>query len=240
MEELKSVAASPRTGFIWLLAAGMLAVGVLLLNVDSIGRFAIGAYESMRSPPAGRKQAAAVAPVRATPAVEPYVEPVKPAPTMSADTAIPPAPGPAVTAIPPQATTATPPAQPLARLYPAPVAAPGAVRALPAGRAGLVMLVRSGALRPASGNDLAKWKARYASNNPRQAGPRFDEWTRSMPVYEIVGDMTFPDGLGGANAAVFLLGERAPYPAGDPGHSVILDSASGSCIGVTCGMLLGE
>jgi hypothetical protein len=101
------------------------------------------------------------------------------------------------------------------------------------------MLVRAGALRPASGNALARWKSSYASNNPRPVGARFDQWTRTMPVYEIVGDMTFPDGLGGANAAVFLLGDRAPYPAGDPGHSVILDTASGSCIGVTCGMFLG-
>jgi len=102
------------------------------------------------------------------------------------------------------------------------------------------MLVRSGVLRPASGNDLAKWKARYAANNPRPPGAHFDEWTRHMPVYEIVGEMSFPDGLGGANAAVFLIGERAPYPAGDPGHSIILDAVGGSCIGVTCAMLLGD
>ncbi len=163
-------------------------------------------------------------------------------PSVAADVAVPPPPSdPAGAAMHPQAATAAPPAPPLERLYPPSAAAPAAARvATPPGRAGLVMLVRSGVLRPASGNDLAKWKARYASSNPRPLGARFDEWTGHMPVYEIVGDVTFPDGLGGANAVVFLLGERAPYPAGDPGHSVILDLASGSCIGVTCGMLLGE
>lgn len=224
--------ATTRSWLIWPLVAGMLVIGLLLVNVDTIGRMAIDAYDSMRRP-AERRQAVA------------GEDAARSVPVVPAGVAVPPGRGNA--AMPADDATAAAPsvpaAQPLERLYPAPAAAPPVpvpAKPRPAadGRAGLAMLVRAGALRPASGNALARWKSSYASNNPRPVGARFDQWTRTMPVYEIVGDMTFPDGLGGANAAVFLLGDRAPYPAGDPGHSVILDTASGSCIGVTCGLFL--
>jgi hypothetical protein len=237
--------ATTRSWLIWPLTAGMLVIGLLLLNVDTIGRVATEAYDATRLRSAERRQAAR----QVTAGAE------KPTP---ADAAVPPS-GKGNAGMPADDTRVTAPSapsappqrsleRPLQRLYPAPpptqaavppTTAPARPRPAADGRAGLAMLVRAGALRPASGNALARWKSSYASNNPRPVGARFDEWTRMMPVYEIVGDMTFPDGLGGANAAVFLLGERAPYPAGNPGHSVILDSASGSCIGVTCGMLLG-
>ncbi|MBO9717364.1 MAG: hypothetical protein J7507_11305 [Pseudoxanthomonas sp.] len=256
MDTIAPTVTAPRDAssrLVWGLAAGILVLGLMLLNLESIGRLVLGAHGAPRAreleqAQGGRERAVAqvaagdqaVPPAPATPVAEVVMAPSAGA-TTTAPAASPALPAPA--------------APPLERLYPAPVTAPAAAvrpaatppasapavsRPAPDGRAGLVMLVRSGALRPASGNDLARWKARYASTNPRPAAADFDEWTRRMPVYEIVGDMTFPEGLGGANAAVFLLGERAPYPAGDPGHSVILDMASGSCIGVTCGMLLDD
>lgn len=119
------------------------------------------------------------------------------------------------------------------RLYPAPRAAPP-----PEGRAGLVVLLRSGALRPASGSDLARWKLRYAESQGHPPGRDFDERLNMVPIYVVTGEIIIPSGLNGANSVVFLLEPRTPYPAGDPGHSPILDMGSGSCIGVTCGMLL--
>ncbi|TKS54864.1 hypothetical protein E4582_08895 [Luteimonas yindakuii] len=110
----------------------------------------------------------------------------------------------------------------------------------PAGRAGLVALLRSGALRPASGRDLSHWKTRHAANNPRGVGKRFDEWARGMPAYVVVGDVQIPEGLAGADAVIFILGEKAPFPAGNPGHSAILDPVSGSCMGMICGMLMQD
>ncbi|MFT3761369.1 MAG: hypothetical protein QM761_01920 [Pseudoxanthomonas sp.] len=123
---------------------------------------------------------------------------------------------------------------PLPRLYPVPQAAPPP----PAGRAGLVVLLRDGELRLANNSDIARWKLRYAETHGRQPPREFYERWSMIPTYVIVGDVTFPSSLYGADSVIFLLERGVPYPAGDPGHSPILDMASGNCIGATCRMML--
>lgn len=134
----------------------------------------------------------------------------------------------------PAAADTAVPLPPLPRLYPVPRTAP----APPAGREGLVHLLRSGAMRVASGGDIARWSARYAQAHGRPPGPDFEDRLGMTQAYVITGDVTLPAGLTGAHSVVLLLERGAPHPAGDPGHSPLLDIASGACLGVTCGMLL--
>ncbi len=110
----------------------------------------------------------------------------------------------------------------------------------PPGQAGLVMLLRSDVLRPAAPAELARWKRRHAASAGRPASRELDQQLGRMPAYTIQGEMHFPADLTGAHAMVFLLGEKVPYPQGSPGHSVVLDLSSGSCIGAPCHGLLGE
>jgi hypothetical protein len=66
----------------------------------------------------------------------------------------------------------------------------------------------------------------------------FDERTMGMPAYVIQRDLEIPGDLYGAHAVIFVLDKGVPYPRGDAGHSVILDQATGACMGPVCGMLL--
>lgn len=148
---------------------------------------------------------------------------------------------------PPAPVVAAPPAQnppPVQRLVtlmprdPPPVrAAPPASPAL-SGKAALVEAVRAGQLRPANGDDLSRWAARWSAANRRSVPAVFQERSVQMTAYVIQKDFTIPDGLYGAHSVVFLLDTRAPYPRGNPGHSAILDLSTGSCMGAICGILL--
>lgn len=40
----------------------------------------------------------------------------------------------------------------------------------------------------------------------------------------------FAAGLAGADAVTFILGKGIPMPAGDPGHSAVLDAETGACL----------
>jgi hypothetical protein len=135
----------------------------------------------------------------------------------------------------------TAPAAPLPRIQPLyPVATSAAPAAPgPAGKAGLVEGLRDGALRPATGADLARWKSRAAAGGNPPARD-FDDRLRMFDAYLVRRDFTMPGGLYGANAAVFLLEPGVPYPRGDAGHSAVLDLGSGACIGTLCGMLVAR
>ncbi len=99
----------------------------------------------------------------------------------------------------------------LSRVDPATVVAPGKIAAydvLPQ-EAGLGQLLESGALVPA-GEDLG-----------RGIGSAF---VIRKPVAR------FPAGLTGAHGVTFILGKGVPMPAGDPGHSAVLDEETGACL----------
>jgi hypothetical protein len=122
------------------------------------------------------------------------------------------------------------PAQPVSPTPPAPPAL--------SGEAALVEAIRVGQLRPASGSDVSRWAMRWSEVNRRSLPTSFEERTRFMSSYVIQKDFTIPEGLNGANAVIFLLDTRVPYPRGNPGHSMILDLSTGACMGVTCRMSL--
>ena len=145
---------------------------------------------------------------------------------------------PAAVEAPVEARPAPAPLPEIKPLYPVPTAAPAPV--VPEGKAGLVVALRAGALRPATGADIARWKSRYRSTQGRMPDRGFDDHLRMMDSYVIRRDFVIAGGLHGAHAVVFLLDNGVPYPRGDAGHSVILDLASGACVGMTCGMLLRD
>ena len=74
--------------------------------------------------------------------------------------------------------------------------------------------------------------------NGRTPSREFDEHMAHESVYVVTGNMTLPSNLFGAHAVVFVVGAGAPFPQGDPGHSLILDINSGACSGPVCGMEL--
>ncbi len=177
----------------------------------SATRDAAGAGDARRAPAAWADEA---------PASDPADAPQPASPPVAA---VPAPPGPAAAAPLPQVRPLYPVAAP---------AAPG-----PAGRAGLVEGLRDGALRPATGADVARWKSRAAAGGNPPARD-FDDHLRMFDAYVVRRDFTLPGGLHGANAAVFLLEPGVPYPRGDAGHSAVLDLGSGACIGTLCGMLV--
>lgn len=105
-----------------------------------------------------------------------------------------------------------------------------------AGEAGLVEAVRAGVLRPGSSSDVASWRRVHENRTGKSLGSGFDDRMRSQKVYVITRDMVIPSGLNGAHSVVFVLDRGVPFPRGSPGHSMILDVASGSCTGAVCGM----
>jgi hypothetical protein len=168
-----------------------------------------------------------------------------PAPSLPAPSApAPSTPAPSSSAAQPAAPTPVQNRPPVERLVtlmprdPPPVrAAPPASPAL-SGKAALVEALRAGQLRPANGDDLSRWAARWSAANRRGVPAVFRERSVQMTAYVIQKDFTIPDGLYGAHSVVFLLDTRVPYPRGNPGHSAILDLSTGSCMGALCGMLL--
>jgi hypothetical protein len=61
-----------------------------------------------------------------------------------------------------------------------------------------------------------------------------------MDVFVVEKDVMVPGRLTGAHAVIFVLDAGKPFPRGDLGHSLVLDLPSGSCIGVTCGIMLSR
>lgn len=205
----------------WLIAALILVVAAS--QVGPLRRYLTV------SPLSARKLPAAAPADTATPSA-----PVVPAEPVVAEP-LPPPPAPQIAPTP-----AAPEQMPALMLKEPPSAAQASAAALPEGEAGLVEAMRKGLLRPASGSDLSVWKSRWSQANGRSVPRTFDERTQMMTAYVIQRDLDIPAGLSGAHSVVFVLERGVPYPRGDAGHSVILDQATGACMGAVCGMLLRE
>jgi len=100
--------------------------------------------------------------------------------------------------------------------------------------------LRANVIRPGSMADVERFKSRYRDANKRDLGRHFEERIRMMPVYVITGDFAFSGSLAGADAVVFILENKAPYPVGDSQHSPVLDMNSGNCLGRICPMMSDE
>ena len=204
----------------WLIAALILVVAAS--QFGPLRRYLTVPPLSARKLPAAAPADAATPSVPVVPAVPAVAEPLPPPPAPQ----IAPTPG-ASEQMPTLMLKEPPPARAVAS-------------SLPEGEAGLVEAMRKGLLRPASGSDLSVWKSRWSQANSRSVPRTFDERTQMMTAYVIQRDFDIPAGLSGAHSVVFVLERGVPYPRGDAGHSVILDQATGACMGAVCGMLLRE
>lgn len=102
----------------------------------------------------------------------------------------------------------------------------------------LLDAVDRGDLRLGTYGDVTRWHARHRARVPGAAAALPDHFEH-MEVYLVQRAFRIPPGLSGAHAVVFVVQEGAPLPKGDPGHSPVLDMASGACRGAIC-MLLRE
>lgn len=98
----------------------------------------------------------------------------------------------------------------------------------------LARAVRTGVLRRGDQRDVERWARIRGGPQPASGGH-----TRHMRVYILVRTLELPQQLGGANAVVFIREPGAPLPVGDLGHSVVLDTGNGTCMGVTCEFIDG-
>lgn len=198
-----------RTIAIFVLAIGMLLLGGMVLLIR---------HRLLDTPPA---------PVADRPAQSPSV-PARPSPAIpSPESAVPSNTAPSSAAEP--ATAQVERVETLIPVAPSPPPDP---------RIALVEGLRNGQLRLAGPGDTARWVQRWSDASRHGVPHAFAERIAHEQVYVVQKDFTFPDGLYGADAAIFLIERRTPFPRGNPGHSALLDMASGSCTGAICGSLL--
>ncbi|MEZ5566646.1 MAG: DUF2339 domain-containing protein [Gammaproteobacteria bacterium] len=94
--------------------------------------------------------------------------------------------------------------------------------------AGIDLLLRQGVLRRATPRDVDTWVAATGSKDRKSLGlDRLDPSSGNrylFATYVVTREMTFPEGLYGANSATFIVPRNVPRPYGNPGHSRVLDS----------------
>jgi len=112
---------------------------------------------------------------------------------------------------------------------------------LPAGKAGLDLLLQRGQLRKATINDYRSWlnlgthiKDRSFSALVKSKPPSLQRKLVLDRSYVIRKEMTIPRGLNGSNAVTFFLGKGVVFPTGELGHSSLYDFNSRTCYGLIC------
>lgn len=108
-----------------------------------------------------------------------------------------------------------------------------------AGQAGLDKLLSDGVLRRAQANDLIGWKdaqRRSQGLPPLSVAGSQNDAVPFMPsrTFVVQGPTTFPSGLYGGNAAIFIVLRGVPRPSGNPGHSAVYDWNTLTCEGALC------
>lgn len=103
-----------------------------------------------------------------------------------------------------------------------------------AGKNGLEQLVAEGKLRPARMDDVLSWEEAQPHSSLHVEGGAEAPPRVPYNAFVVLGQMTFPAGLYGANAAVFYVPRGIPRPTGNSGHSTIYDMNLVTCIGVAC------
>jgi len=118
------------------------------------------------------------------------------------------------------------------------------------GKAGLKQAEDNGILRAATQADLDAWAklvSKEGEDDPRYANlppiageenmPRKKNATitpRPGATYVVLKDFTFPGGLYGGNAAVFIVPKGVAVPLGETGHSLVYDMNTAQCLGIIC------
>jgi len=109
---------------------------------------------------------------------------------------------------------------------------------LPMGRRGIDVLVKQGAIRPATRKDVMEMEGLTAK---AQALVRSVEGAESVYVPDnlmvILKPIKLPDGLYGAHSMTFIVARGAPFPSGPEGHNTFYVMDAGPkdrCRGVGC------
>lgn len=120
-----------------------------------------------------------------------------------------------------------------------------------AGPLGLEAAVKAGKLRPITDADrehaMAVLSAAFDKDEQMQyratvsSGMSKEPWLEyiiphsySDNAYVVTGPFKYPAGLFGGHLAHFIIPEDAPAPTGDPGHSLVINLAEGTCTGGPC------
>lgn len=108
---------------------------------------------------------------------------------------------------------------------------------LPGGDYGLRRLVKDGAIRLATDDEITAWLQGAA----KRKGSPIDTVRRNMDwrlgddqVYVALREFDLPEGLGGANARTFILPPGTPKPGGPQGHCTFLHLDTFECSGTAC------
>ncbi len=108
---------------------------------------------------------------------------------------------------------------------------------LPGGDYGLRRLVKDGAIRLATDDEITAWLQGAA----KRKGSPVDTVRRNMDwrlgddqVYVALREFDLPEGLGGANARTFILPPGTPKPGGPQGHCTFLHLDTFECSGTAC------
>ena len=107
------------------------------------------------------------------------------------------------------------------------------------GTAGLRALVTAGAMRPARRFEYTRWIQNWLARQdvPPIEDPMTDALspnTELASTFVVNRALKLPARLQGGHSATFIVPAGVPVPDGDPGHSVILDANTMSCLGVRC------
>ncbi len=108
---------------------------------------------------------------------------------------------------------------------------------MPGGKFGIQRLVKEGALRPATNEEVATWVKGAAARlgQPEESyRRRIDSRLSNDMVYVVLKPFDLPEGLAGANARTFILPSGAARPGGPQGHCTFLQMEGFQCYGVGC------
>lgn len=116
-----------------------------------------------------------------------------------------------------------------------------------AGRAGIEEAINQGYIRLATVTDQMAWIEKitdYAPDDPGAAeflrkieedpGGQYMQMIWGEAYVVVRDDFTYPPGLYGANAGVFIIPDGVKRPKSDPGHSAVYDFKTMRCYGAQC------
>ncbi len=116
-----------------------------------------------------------------------------------------------------------------------------------AGRAGIEEAINEGYIRLATVTDQMAWVEKitdYAPDDPGAAeflrkieedpGGQYMQMIWGEAYVVVRDDFTYPPGLYGANAGVFIIPDGVKRPKSDPGHSAVYDFKTMRCYGAQC------
>lgn len=111
------------------------------------------------------------------------------------------------------------------------------------GKAGLIIAINKGLIRPANQADLQAWnnaeqkllESLVDHNGNKIHEKPIDRFISSINnIFVVLKPFTYPGGLYGSHRVTFIIPQGVPLPEGNPGHSEILDMNSMGCLSTSC------